>query len=91
MVSKVKIWKNTRISLSKIEDEYLEDMMTDTDEMYRLKKIIQDLDDTDKALLIMYADLESMAKTGKVFSVSPATIYGHIKRIREDIKKKMSV
>ena len=72
-----------RISVRKIEEEYLGDMMTDTEEMYLLKERIQDLDELDRALLIIYADEMSMAKTAKKFGVSPATIHSNIKRIRK--------
>ena len=74
-----------RISLSKIEEEYVNDIFVDDDRMYRIKEIISNLDDTDRAILIMYADEESMAKTGKLFSVSAATICGQIQRIRKII------
>lgn len=72
-----------RISVRKIEEEYLGDMMTDTEEMYLLKERIQNLDELDRALLIIYADEMSMAKTAKKFGVSPATIHSNIKRIRK--------
>ena len=76
-------------SLSKIIDEYNSDIFVDDDKMYKLKQIINELDDLDKALLIVYADEGSMAKAGKKFNVSAATIYTNIKRIRQIIKEKL--
>ena len=76
-------------SLSKIIDEYNSDIFVDDDKMYELKQIINELDDLDKALLIVYADEGSMAKAGKKFNVSAATIYTNIKRIRQIIKEKL--
>ena len=76
-------------SLSKIIDEYNSDIFVDDDKMYELKQIINELDDLDKALLIVYADDGSMAKAGKKFNVSAATIYTNIKRIRQVIKEKL--
>ena len=76
-------------SLSKIIDEYDSDIFIDDDKMYELKQIINELDDLDKALLIVYADEGSMAKAGKKFNVSAATIYTNIKRIRQIIKEKL--
>ena len=76
-------------SLSKIIDEYNSDILVDDDNMYKLKQIINELDDLDKALLIVYADEGSMAKAGKKFNVSAATIYTNIKRIRQIIKEKL--
>ena len=76
-------------SLQKIIDEYDSDIFIDDDKMYKLKQIINELDDLDKALLIVYADDGSMAKAGRKFNVSAATIYTHIKRIRQMIKDKL--
>ena len=78
-----------QISLQKIEEEYEGDFLKDDDQMFKLKEIIENLDDLDRALLIIYADEGSMAKTGKKFNVSAATIYTNIKRIRQVIKEKL--
>ena len=78
-----------QISLSKIEEEYEGDFLKDDDQMFKLKQIINELDDLDQALLIIYAEKGSMAKTGKIFNVSAATIYTNIKRIRKIIKEKL--
>ena len=76
-------------SLSKIIDEYNSDILVDDDNMYKLKQIINELDDLDRSILIVYADEGSMAKAGKKFNVSAATIYTNIKRIRQVIKEKL--
>ena len=76
-------------SLKKIEEEYISDIFIDDERMYKIKQIINELDDLDKALLIIYADEGSMAKAGKKFNVSAATIYSNIKRIRNIIKEKL--
>ena len=83
--------KSTRqqISLQKIEEEYEGDFLKDDEKMFKLKQIINELDDLDKALLIVYADEGSMAKAGKKFNVSAATIYTNVKRIRQIIKDKL--
>lgn len=78
-----------QISLSKIEEEYIGDFLKDDDQMFKLKEIIENLDDLDRAILIVYADEGSMAKAGKKFNVSAATIYTNIKRIRNIIKEKL--
>ena len=82
-------WKKPHISLTRIEEEYADDIFVDDDKTYKLKQIIDELDDLDKALLIVYADEGSMAKAGKKFNVSAATIYTNIKRIRNIIKEKL--
>ena len=82
-------FQKPHISLKKIEEEYVNDIFVDDDKMYKIKQIIEDLDDLDKAILIVYADEGSMVKTGKKFNVSSATIYYNIKRIRNIIKEKL--
>lgn len=76
-------------SLQKIEEEYEGDFLKDDDQMFKLKQIIENLDDLDRSILIMYAEKGSMAKTSKLFNVSAATIYSNIKRIRQIIKEKL--
>ena len=76
-------------SLKKIEEEYVNDIFVDDDRMYKIKQIINELDDLDRSILIIYADEGSMAKAGKKFNVSAATIYTNIKRIRQEIKEKL--
>ena len=82
-------WKKEHISLQKIIDEYEGDFLKDDDRIFRIKEIINELDDLDRSLLIIYADEGSMAKAGKKFNVSAATIYTNIKRIRNIIKEKL--
>ena len=82
-------WKKQHISLSKIIDEYDSDIFIDDERMYKIKQIINELDDLDRALLIIYADEGSMKKAGSKFNVSAATIYANIKRIRQEIKEKL--
>ena len=82
-------WKTQHISLSKIEEEYEGDLLTDDDEMFKLKQIIDELDDLDKAILIIYAEEGSMAKAGRKLNVSAATIYANINRIRQIIKERL--
>ena len=82
-------WKKEHISLQKIIDEYDSNIFIDDERMYKIKQIINELDDLDRAILIVYADEGSMAKAGRKFNVSAATIYSNIKRIRQIIKDKL--
>ena len=76
-------------SLQKIEEEYEGDFLKDDEKMFKLKEIIENLDDLDRAILIVYADEGSMKKAGEKFNVSAATIYTNIKRIRQIIKERL--
>lgn len=81
--------QQTYVPLKKIEEEYSKDPLKDDEQMFKLKEIIENLDDLDRALLILYADEGSMAKVGRKFNVSAATVYANIKRIRNIIKEKL--
>lgn len=85
----MKSHKQQTPSLQKIEEEYEGDFLKDDDQMFKLKQIINELDDLDRAILIVYSDEGSMAKAGRKFNVSAATIYTNIKRIRNIIKEKL--
>lgn len=76
-------------SLQKIEEEYEGDFLKDDDRIFRIKQIINELDDLDRAILIVYAEKGSMAKTGKIFNVSASTIHSNIKRIRKIIAEQL--
>ena len=82
-------FQKPHISLKKIQEEYADDIFVDDERMYKIKQIINELDDLDRAILIVYADEGSMAKAGSKFNVSAATIYSNIKRIRQVIKDKL--
>lgn len=81
--------KEQQITLSKMEEEYLPDYLSDDESMYKLKKVISELDDLDRAIILVYADEGSMSKTARKFCVSPATIYAHIQRIRNIINERL--
>ena len=81
--------RKQRISYQKLEEEYASDIFIDDDKLYKIKEIIDNLDDLDKALLIIYSEEGSMKKAGSKFNVSAATRYSNIKRIRNIIKEKL--
>lgn len=88
----MKHWnQQSRLSLNELEEDYLsKDVFSQTDGMMELKDIIKnDLSDTDRAILLVYSEKGSMAKTGKIFCVSPATICDRMKQIRLQIKTKL--
>ena len=43
-------WKKEHISLQKIEEEYIGDFLKDDDRIFRLKEVINELDDLDRAI-----------------------------------------
>lgn len=79
----------TKISLKKIYEDYEPDPLKDDEGMYVLKETIKDLSISDRAMVLLYADLGSIYKVGELLHVHPTTVYSNIKRIRELIKDKI--
>lgn len=79
------------IDIYSLEDEYKpsDDIFNEDDILYRnLKKIIQNtLDDTERRILLTYAELGNYRDTAKLFNVSTTTIYNRIRDIRIKIIK----
>lgn len=74
------------MNLKAIFEEYSPNILEDEDFIYKIKLSINKLSETDRALLILYADTGSLEKTGKLLGVSDTTVYINIKRIRDIIK-----
>ena len=73
-----------------IEEDYApsNDMFSDDNEQVaKLKKIIyNDLDETERRIILAYAEIGNLRETAQLFKVSTSTIYKQIKKIREKIK-----
>lgn len=77
------------MTIQQLNDEYeLDDTIWNTDLpiVRRLKQIIfNDLSETDKRIILLYAELSSQRKVGKQLGVSTATINKQITNIRKKI------
>ena len=62
----------------------------DTKETRRLKMVINDLDETDRRIILAYAELASIRDCARLFNVSATTIWKKIKEIKEQIKSKLN-
>ena len=78
--------QETKISLKKIYEDYEPDPLKDTEEMYALKEAIKNLSISDRAMMLLYADLGSIYKVGALLKVPPTTIYANLKRIKNELK-----
>ncbi len=77
------------INMTRILQEYLPDdsLFTEEDErMLRLKHIIYDcLSETDKRVILLYAELGSQRDVGEKLGVSASTVNILIRKIRQKI------
>ena len=89
MGKKVRNLEGIRTILKKSQEEYLPNVMTDEEDLYKLKSIIQnDLQEVDKIIFLAYVELRSFTELSKVLGVSRSTCYWVVKRIREEIIRK---
>ena len=89
MGKKVRNLEGIRTILKKSQEEYLPNVMTDEEDLYKLKSIIQnDLQEVDKIIFLAYVELRSFTELSKVLGISRSSCYWTIKRIREEIVKR---
>lgn len=63
--------------------EYVPDIFTkDEKDVIILKKVIQDLSDVDRIVLLLYVELQSLTEVSKILGVSRSTVYWEEKRIK---------
>lgn len=62
----------------------------DSEQVARLKKIIcNNLDETERRIILAYTEIGNLRDTAKLFKVSTTTIYKEIKKIKEKIVKNL--
>ena len=77
--------ENIRNILKKSQEEYLPNIMSDDEEMYRLKTILSNLPEVDKIIFLAYVELRSFTELSKVLGISRSSCFWTIKRIKEKI------
>lgn len=80
--------------INQIEAEYCPafDIFTDEPNLtYQIKRIIfEELDITERRIILLYADKGSMRETGKALGISTSKTHQLIQSIREKIKSKLN-
>lgn len=83
-------YEEAEMNIYQILDEYKPNdsiFDEDEDEIRKLKKIIYTkLDETDRRIILEYAEIGNSRDCAKLFKVSPTTIYLRIKEIQNKIK-----
>lgn len=65
------------------------DMMEDTDELIELYEVIKALNDADKIILFLYAELGSLRAVGRTLGVSYTTARKAVLEIKQKIFEKL--
>lgn len=74
--------------LKKIMEDYQPDYSiwsNDNEQMTKLKEAVQQLDDADRIIFVLYAETGSLREVGKILGVSHTTVFKTIKEIRTKI------
>lgn len=85
MGKKVRNLEGIRTILKKSQEEYLPNVMTDEEDLYKLKTIVNNLPEVDRIIFLAYVELRSFTELSKVLGISRSSCFWTIKRIREEI------
>ena len=77
--------ENIQPVLKRALEEYLPDVMEDSEDLYKLKSIIQDLPEIEKIIFLAYTELRSFTELSKILNVSRSTCFWMIRNIRSKI------
>ena len=89
MGKKVRNLEGIRTILKKSQEEYLPSILEDSEEIFKLKTIVNNLPEVDRIIFLAYVELRSFTELSKVLGISRSSCFWTIKRIREEIKRKL--
>ena len=81
--------ENIQPVLKRALDEYLPNVMTDEEEMYRIKQVVDNLQEVDRIIFLLYTELRSFTALSAILGISRSSCFWTVKRIREEIKEKL--
>ncbi len=73
------------VELRNIMSQFEPDMLTDSEEIYRYKEAIQNLEKSDAIIFSLYAELASERKVAELLGVSITPIHKTLTRIKKEI------
>jgi len=88
MGKKVRNLEGIRTILKKSQEEYLPNVLEDSEEIFKLKTIVNNLPEVDRIIFLAYVELRSFTELSKVLGISRSSCFWTIKRIREEIVRK---
>ena len=74
-----------KLTLKGALEEYKPDILEDSEDLYKLKTIVNNLPEVDRIIFLAYVELRSFTELSRVLNVSRSTCYWVVKRIREEI------
>ena len=86
---KVRQIDNIKPLLKRALDEYKPNLLEDDEEMYRIKQVVDNLQEVDRIIFLLYTELHSFTSLSAILGISRSSCYWAVKRIREEIKEKL--
>ena len=86
---KVRQIDNIKPLLKRALEEYKPNLLEDDEEMYRIKQVVDNLQESDRIIFLLYTELRSFTALSAILGISRSSCFWTIKRIREEILKKL--
>ena len=85
---KVRQIDNIKPLLKRALDEYKPNLLEDDEEMYRIKQVVDNLQESDRIIFLLYTELRSFTALSAILGISRSSCFWTVKRIREEIIKR---
>ena len=77
--------ENIQPVLKRALEEYRPDIMSDDEDLFKLKTIISNLPEVEKVIFLAYTELRSFTELSKILNVSRSTCFWMVRNIRAKI------
>ena len=81
--------ENIQPVLKRALKEYEPNILEDDEEMYRIKQVVDNLQEVDRIIFLLYTELRSFTALSTILGISRSSCFWTVKRIREEIKEKL--
>ena len=81
--------ENIQPVLKRALEEYKPSIFRDSEEMYRIKQVVDNLQEVDRIIFLLYTELRSFTALSTILGISRSSCFWTVKRIREEIKEKL--
>ena len=81
--------ENIQPVLKRALEEYEPDIMEDDEKIYQIKQVVDNLQESDRIIFLLYTELRSFTALSAILGISRSSCFWTVKRIREEIKEKL--
>ena len=81
--------ENIQPVLKRALKEYEPNILEDSEEIYRIKQAVDNLQEVDRIIFLLYTELRSFTALSTILGISRSSCFWTVKRIREEIKEKL--